>query len=249
MISILFCGSDNPFSIKALKILVERGLFVSYYLVSEDQSCETVNYCAENTIKIIRDFPSDREKFDWIISFSFKRRIPIDLVKRSSFAINFHPAPLPYYRGRGTTSQVLLNNGDKWGVTCHYIDEKFDTGRIVERKWFKITDDLEVGWKLSNYSWKVCLTLLNDVIDKVVRGEFIESFDQESDGSYYSMKMLQNSKKISIEDSVSSINKKINALWYPPYEGAYIEKDGEKFYLINKKIFSEIMELYKNCKG
>lgn len=36
------------------------------------------------------------------------------------------------------------------------------------------------------------------------------------------------------------INKKIQAFWYPPYEGAYIELDGERYTLVNQTILNSI---------
>ena len=138
-----------------------------------------------------------------------------------------------------------MEKGNRWGVTCHYIDEKFDTGKIVERKWFNITDELRIGKRLSDYSWEVCLDLLNEIIDRIQNNVKLDSFDQEKEGKYYSMGDLIKSKKISILDKADDVNRKIEALWFPPYEGAYIEIDGEKFYLINKKLLLEISENYK----
>ena len=166
----------------------------------------------------------------------------------AKIAINCHPAPLPFYRGRGTTSQVLLQKGDRWGVTCHFISEKFDAGKIIERRMFDITDNLRTGIALSNYSWGVCIELLLDVVTNILSGIKIESFEQEINGKYYSMSDLQNAKRISITDSADLINTKIEALWFPPYEGAYTEIDGQKFYLINERILSEVAKLYNGKK-
>jgi len=53
-----------------------------------------------------------------------------------SGCINFHNSFLPYNRGR--CPQVwAINNGSKYGVTLHYIDEGIDTGDIIIRKKIK----------------------------------------------------------------------------------------------------------------
>ena len=72
-----------------------------------------------------------------------------------------------------------------------------------------------------------------------------EGNSQENDGCYYSMKQLTEVKKISLEEPAKMIDTKINALWYPPYEGTYIEKEGMKFYLVNEKKMNEINQLYE----
>src|SRR5688572_17410059 len=54
--------------------------------------------------------------------------------------INFHPAPLPEYKGRNLCYHALLNGAKEFGATVHYMDENFDTGEIIEVRRFPIED-------------------------------------------------------------------------------------------------------------
>lgn len=45
---------------------------------------------------------------------------------------NFHPGILPYYRGSGVYSWVLINGESETGVTLHEIDYNIDSGPIIE---------------------------------------------------------------------------------------------------------------------
>ena len=37
-----------------------------------------------------------------------------------------------------------------------------------------------------------------------------------------------------------NIEKKIRAFWFPPYDGAYVEINGQKYTLINRQLLEEI---------
>lgn len=241
---VIVCGSDNNKSFDVLRLIADRTK-VLCYLVDEQQSDIVTTFCKQYGIPICNCIQeADYQQVDLLISFSYKRLLDINLIRKAKVAINFHPAPLPFYRGRATTVQALVKGEKKWGVTCHYLADRFDTGKIIERRWFDITDDLQNGQKLSEYSWGVCLKMVEDMLDRLLSGDIPEGYQQEEGGNYYSMKQLAELKRISLEEDVDVIDRKINAIWFPPYEGAYIELSGKKFYLINEKIMNEINQLY-----
>lgn len=45
--------------------------------------------------------------------------------------INTHPSLLPDFRGTSITRWQILHGAEKSGVTIHYVDGSFDTGRII----------------------------------------------------------------------------------------------------------------------
>ncbi len=66
-------------------------------------------------------------------------------IKNSKFPpINFHPGP-PNFRGFGCANFALYNKSKFYGITTHLINEKIDSGRIIDVKYFKIkkNDNLE----------------------------------------------------------------------------------------------------------
>lgn len=146
---VIVCGSDNYISFEVLRLLADRTK-VLCYLVDEQQNDAVITFCEQRGIPIRNCIQvDDYKQIDLLISFSYKRLLDINLIRKAKVAINFHPAPLPFYRGRATTVQALVKGEKKWGVTCHYLADKFDTGKIIERRWFDITDDLQNGQKLS----------------------------------------------------------------------------------------------------
>ena len=84
------------------------------------------------------------EKVDWIILAGYLRLIPTKLINQyPDRIINLHPSLLPKYGGKGmygskVHSKVLENKESKTGITIHFVDEQFDTGKIIAQFSFEI---------------------------------------------------------------------------------------------------------------
>ena len=75
---------------------------------------------------------------DYIICFRSFFILKNDLITRAAkAAVNFHPGP-PNYRGTGCLNNALYNDEKQFGVTCHYIDEEVDHGKIIDVDYFEI---------------------------------------------------------------------------------------------------------------
>ncbi len=71
---------------------------------------------------------------DLLMVHSFMRKIPSEVFSAPKLgSINIHPSLLPKYRGPLPTYWVLKNNDTKTGLTCHIINEGFDTGDIINQ--------------------------------------------------------------------------------------------------------------------
>ena len=55
--------------------------------------------------------------------------------------INLHPSLLPKYKGVNTFQRVLKNKEKLTGCTVHYVNERLDSGRIINRKIMNISND------------------------------------------------------------------------------------------------------------
>jgi phosphoribosylglycinamide formyltransferase-1 len=73
----------------------------------------------------------------FIVLAGFMIKIPDSLIKMySGRIINIHPALLPKYGGRGMYGEhvntAVINAGEKEsGITIHFINEKYDEGKIL----------------------------------------------------------------------------------------------------------------------
>ena len=88
----------------------------------------------EYKIYTIKDNPSI-ESFDLGISYCYPRKItePLLSTPKKGF-VNYHPGLLPKYKGPTETEDAIKNKETHWGVTVHYMDENYDTGKIIQIK-------------------------------------------------------------------------------------------------------------------
>jgi len=63
-----------------------------------------------------------------------------DWQKYIPYAFNIHPSPLPEGRGPYPLMRAILEGRSEWGVTAHVLDPNFDTGAILAREVFALSD-------------------------------------------------------------------------------------------------------------
>src|SRR6185437_15667453 len=82
-------------------------------------------------IYTIKDDPP-LEPFDLGISYCYPRKItePLLSMPKKGF-VNYHPGPLPKYKGPHQYLEAIKNKETHWGVTAHFMDENYDTGQII----------------------------------------------------------------------------------------------------------------------
>ncbi len=89
------------------------------------------------------------------VSYCYPKKItePLLSIPSKGF-VNYHPAPLPKYKGPIELDEAIKNKEMNWGVTVHYMDEDFDTGPIIKIKKIKLheppTSQQELG-AISHY--------------------------------------------------------------------------------------------------
>lgn len=111
---------------------------------------------------------------DWVISYLSHWILPpkiLALGKKG--AINFHPGP-PEYPGIGCYNFAILDEVKTYGVTCHFMYEKVDTGPIIKVLKFEITGN-ETVEQLKNISMIRLLTLFYEIMGRIWQGKTLEA--------------------------------------------------------------------------
>ena len=99
--------------------------------------------CDEKIANLLKEF-----KCDYIFCSGYMKMIGPKLI--SSFPekiVNTHPALLPsIYGGKGMYGRfvheaILKNNEAKSGVTIHFVNEKYDDGKIILKKELLLSND------------------------------------------------------------------------------------------------------------
>ena len=93
----------------------------------------------------VLDYLKKRE-VDWVVLAGFLWLIPEYLIKAfPNRIINIHPALLPNYGGKGMYGDkvheaVIANQEKESGISIHFVNEKYDEGKIIFQAKCKIED-------------------------------------------------------------------------------------------------------------
>ena len=182
---------------------------------------------------------------DLVLSFLFWKRIRRPLIELPRIGcINFHPAPLPDFRGLGGYNVAILEALPEWGVSAHFVDEDFDTGDVIRVDRFPIDPAAETAWSLEGRSQERLVALFERVVGTVREGKDVPRSPQ-GDGRYIDQDEFERMKRIGPDDPPDVIDRKIRAFWYPPYRGATIERGGQQYTLVNDALLQEIAAKYR----
>lgn len=143
-------------------------------------------------------------KGDIIVSFLSRWIVKEnDIKKAKDFAINFHPAP-PEYPGIGGYNFAILNRDKTYGVTCHHMAKKVDSGPIIEVLRFPLLDSYGVD-SLMDLSHQKLLELFKSIFQMLSNEGTLPVSEERWSSRSYSRKELNNIYEISLSLPTSEL--------------------------------------------
>jgi methionyl-tRNA formyltransferase len=245
-------GKSKRSAVRALDWLVERGVEVPAVVAPEpdetlheqqrlDLAARRHGLALVSEEELYADPPAE---VDAVVSFLFWNLIREPLLSLGSIGcLNFHPAPLPDYRGVGGYNVAILEGLPAWGVSCHFVDERFDTGDLVEVERFAIDEHAETAFSLDLKSQQHLLALFQRVLQRALDGEPLPRAPQ-GDGRYVSRAEFDELRVVQPGDDIS---RKLRAFWYPPWPGAVIDVDGHRLTLVDDALLAEVGAAYRDA--
>lgn len=244
--NILYFTKSKKYTCKALEYMIERYTVAGVVCKNREilDGTELEKICNKFGIRIYDNTElyqclncGKLPNIDIAVSNTFGRLIRpsfINFVRGN--CINFHGAILPDYKGLYAYNHGLLNGEKTWGVTAHYVNERFDEGEIIAIKKFSIDPERISVSELEEITQKKAYDMTIELLERWrVEGK-LPSYAQPLGGRYYSREDFEFARKVSLDDSADIVMKKIHAFYCPPYEGAYIEIDGKHFQLCMPKV-------------
>ena len=188
--------------------------------------------------------PLDLEGVDLVLSVLFWKRIREPLISLGRLGcLNFHPAPLPDVRGLGGYNMAVLEELEEWGVSCHFVDEQFDTGDLVRVDRFLIDPDTATAWSVDLDSQERLYELFTSVLSSALAGEELPRSPQ-GEGRYISGDEMDAMRRIGPGDDVG---RKLRAFWYPPWPGALLEVEGHDLTVVDERLLAELATVYRQA--
>ncbi len=181
---------------------------------------------------------------DVVISFLYWRRIREPLISLGAIGcLNFHPAPLPDFRGLGGYNVAILEGLAEWGVSAHFVDASFDTGDLVEVERFAFDRDSATAFSLDLMSQEHLLALFRRTMGRLLDGEELPRSAQGA-GRYVSREDFERMRRVRPGDD---LERKLRAFWYPPHPGALLEVDGRELTVVDEGLLAETADAYRDA--
>jgi len=163
-----------------------------------------------------------------IISYLSPWIIPEEILHRASKAtINFHPGS-PEYPGAGCYNFALYEEAKEYGVTCHHMLKKVDTGQIIAIKKFSI-DEAETVQSLKEKSMRHIWELFVETMNYLISNKDLPMSSLCWSRGPFRRKQIDDLCQITPQMDKKEIARRIRATYFPGAPGPYITLDGYKF--------------------
>ena len=184
MYIIIFASGNCSNAENIIKYFNKNKYNINWLTVSNNKCAGVIEKVTKlgSKIKIISKNELDEENFihsivdlkpTLIVLAGFLLKIPENFIKNfNNRIINIHPSLLPKYGGKGMYGQfvhkkVIENKEIKSGITIHFVNEKYDEGKIIFQKEIEIKKP-KTSESLANQIHKLEMEYFPLIIEKLI---------------------------------------------------------------------------------
>jgi len=217
--------------------MTKADLSVLFLGKADDEDCtRALEFCQARFARVAfclgrwgDEFPPEARDWDgdYIISYLSRWVVPEYLLDRArKAAINFHPAP-PEYPGIGCNNLALYEDAKEYGVTCHHMASKVDTGAIIAVKRFPVYGEDNVATLLER-TYECQIALFFEIIGIISEGKELPTSKEKWTRPPFSRRQFNELFKITTAMNKDEIARRIRAISYKSWQ-PYIELEGYRF--------------------
>lgn len=168
---------------------------------------------------------------DLLISSGFRHIVPEEILNiPNRGAVNMHKSYLPYNRGANPNVWSIIEDNPA-GVSMHYMTTNIDAGPVIDRQKVPIYPD-DTGRDLYD---RLEATQFDQFTEcwPSIRDDDVNTIDQPTEGTYHYKQDFVDLWELDLDEKirVGDFLNRLRALTFPPYDNAYFEVDGERYYL------------------
>jgi len=181
---IIFASGNGSNAENIIKYFNKKKYNINWFTVTNNKDAGVIEKVTKlgSKIKIISNNDLGKEIFihsiiglkpALIILAGFLLKIPENFIKNfNNRIINIHPSLLPKYGGKGMYGQyvhrkVIENKEKKSGITIHFVNEKYDEGKIIFQKEIEIKEP-KTSDSLANQIHKLEMKYFPLIIEKLI---------------------------------------------------------------------------------
>ena len=187
---ILFFGSGD-FPVRTFKKLIADSYEISGLVTSKDrvffENERLIEIAQNNGIPTYMPKSMDEpELLEWIdehpadifcvISYKFLKNEILE--KAQNIAFNIHASLLPFLRGANPISWAIMNEFTETGLTAFVLDDKIDSGDILENEKVSIDENENYGTLYEKLA-AICPEFTEKVIDTICAGGYQTRIKQQ----------------------------------------------------------------------
>lgn len=161
---------------------------------------------------------------DLIISYLAQWILPDSILRKASkAAINFHPGP-PEYPGIGCTNFAVYNKEKEFGITCHQMLAKVDSGSIIAVRRFPVFEN-DTVYSITQRCYTEILHLFYELISSVLTGQPLPQSNEIWTRKPYTRKQLNELCELKPGMDKDEIDLRIKATTYGTKVWAQMKKE------------------------
>ena len=172
-----------------------------------------------------------------VIAFRMLPEVVWGMPKKGT--INLHASLLPQYRGAAPINWAVINGEKETGVTTFFINERIDTGDMIQQDKIQISDNMTAG-ELHDQMMNVGANLLVDTIEKIRLGNVKPTKQDFSTELKPAPKIFRDDCKIDLNKSAQEIHNLIRGM--SPYPAAWLTIENSKGQKKSLKIYRSSIE-------
>lgn len=196
-----------------------------------DERCQrALQFCEKNLTSVTAhlggwgdNLPKETGEWEgeYIISYLSRWVVPKSLLDKAKTAsVNFHPAP-PEYPGFGCYNFAIYEEAKEYGVTCHHMAPKVDTGGIIAVKRFPIFPEDDVASLLSR-THDYLLILFYEIVSLIIDGRALPVSKESWARKPFTKRQVDELSRLTSDMSREEMRKRIRAThfanWKPTIE-------------------------------
>ncbi len=167
--------------------------------------------------------------YDWegdlFISYLSQWIIPAAVLEKAKWAaINFHPGT-PEYPGIGCTNFAVYNREKEFGITCHHMLAKVDSGPIITVRRFPVFEN-DTVYSITQRCYSEILHLFYQLISNVLSKQPLPKSNETWKRRAYTRKELNELCALTPDMPPAEIALRIKATTYGDKQWAFM-KPGE----------------------
>jgi methionyl-tRNA formyltransferase len=167
-------------------------------------------------------FPQELKEWqgDLLISYLSQWIIPGELIANAGLAsINLHPGP-PEYPGIGCTNFAIYNGEEEFGITCHHMLERVDSGPIIAVRRFPVFESDSV-YSITQRCYTEILYLFFQLMSDLLKGKPFPASNEIWKRKPFKRKDLDELCQLREDMSEEEIQKRIRATTFGDKVWAY----------------------------